>query len=59
MTFENALRPDSNNNCPDEYVKCSENTTKDTTICIREGEEDLCPINDVSFTAESHFDYEL
>jgi hypothetical protein len=56
MTFENALRPDSNNNCPDEYVKCSENTTKDTTICIREGEEDLCPINDVSFTAESHFD---
>jgi hypothetical protein len=57
LTFERATRPDSNNNCPDRLVKCSENTTRDTTICVPEDQEDSCPINDISFSADSAMDY--
>jgi hypothetical protein len=63
MTFENSVRPDSNNNCPSGYSACSENTSADTTICkVNQCDSsgnncDSCPINDISFTEDSVVDH--
>jgi hypothetical protein len=36
-TFSTAVRPNSSNNCPSGFLKCSENTSADFSICVPEG----------------------
>lgn len=43
------VRPDDVGNCPQGFVRCSENTGVDTIVCINSGETDLCPINEIAF----------
>lgn len=55
-TFASATRPNLSNECPEGYVICSQNTSANTGICVPEGEESECPINDISFESNSFFD---
>ena len=49
--FMNAVRPDTENNCPEDYLKCSPVTSATNTICYKSGTDpkNSCPITDIKF----------
>ena len=49
--FKSVIRPDQEGNCSEGMTKCSNKTTPDNTICVKDGETDKCPITFFAITA--------
>ena len=48
--FARAVRPNSDNQCPDGYTACSQNTNMQNTICYNNQDgADTCPITAIEF----------
>ena len=55
-SFADALRPNSDGQCPPKTVPCSKHTSPENTICVEQDESergilDNCPITEIKLVA--------